>query len=401
MNVDNLPKVPPSQFKELLALFWKTKTVPLYIHGKSGVGKTSMIGQYAETINATCINFKILYKEPSDIQGFPYLDHETKRTVWFAPSYYPPSDSLDNFIFFFDETSSAESHMQNAILEPVLERRAGDYKFPVNTLFVLAGNLPDEGCFVNEISAALLKRCAHVVLTSNVNDTVEHFINIQVIPEITSFLASQPAYLDGNPSHGSEGKSENSLEPCPRSWEQLSDLYKTNNVNLNDVTSFASLLAQSKLGAAAGAEFIVHVSEFGNMPSIDEIQKLTKEFYVKGTSTKFNKMLGKIDTDSRAYCVLYNLESYAQGLSENEPDKIIEFLEVTGVFFLQLMKANKIQISKELLNLYWNQVANKVCEVKKINKLKLHMALAKTEIGKEIVGINKAIQPILEECKAA
>lgn len=401
MNVDNLPKVTPRQFKELLALFWKTKTVPLYLHGRSGIGKTAMIGQFAETVNATCINFKILYKEPSDIQGFPYLDHETKRTVWFAPSYYPPSDSQEDFIFFFDETSSAESHMQNAILEPVLERRAGDYKFPINTLFVLAGNLPDEGCFVNEISAALLKRCAHVVLTSNVNDTVEHFINIQVLPEITSFLASQPSFLDGNPNHGSVGKSENSLEPCPRSWEQLSDVYKTNKIDLNDATTFASLLAQSKLGAAAGAEFIVHVSEFGNMPSIAEILKLTKEFHTQGTSTKFNKMIDKINTDSRAYCVLYNLESYAQGLSENEKDKIVEFLELAAVFFLQLKKVSKIQISGELLNLYWNQIANKVCETKGISKLKLHLALAKTEIGKEIVEINKAIQPYLEECKAA
>ena len=71
------------QIAQHLPILLKSKLVP-YLKGSPAIGKSSVAHQVAKQLGLKVIDIRLAECDPTDLQGFPYFDQETKKA-----SYYP------------------------------------------------------------------------------------------------------------------------------------------------------------------------------------------------------------------------------------------------------------------------------------------------------------------------
>lgn len=116
-----------------------------WIHGAPGVGKSEIMAQVAKEMNYQLIDLRLTRMDTTDLTGLPYLDPETKQTIFYLPEFLPTEESIsaagfDGALIFLDELSSAEPRLQVSAYELVLDRKVGNYIAPQNCFIVAAGN---------------------------------------------------------------------------------------------------------------------------------------------------------------------------------------------------------------------------------------------------------------------
>lgn len=160
-----------SSLSSFVALSQATR-VPLLIWGDPGIGKTSIVSQYAQQTGQHIeVIIGSLY-EPPDIGGNVYLKDSQKYGK--VQSHSVPEwvvrimeshDKGISSIVFFDEISTCLPEVQATMLRVINERRVADIILPPDTTFIAAANFPNAsaGFFM---SPALANRFIHVAVES-------------------------------------------------------------------------------------------------------------------------------------------------------------------------------------------------------------------------------------------
>lgn len=196
---------------------------PVFIWGPPGVGKSSIVQDFAAQLGLPCVSLLGSQLAPEDIIGVPQILDGTSR-------FCPPRliARQEPYCLFLDELNACSSDVQKAFYSLIHERRIGEYYLPTGSIVVGAGNRVQDNAIVKQMSSALLNRMVHVHLRVSSNDWLEWAERHNLHPLVMSYIRLRPDQLWTQPPKHEEPFS------TPRSWHMLSDALRSYGDNLSD-----------------------------------------------------------------------------------------------------------------------------------------------------------------------
>lgn len=190
----NTTAISPGKTLELLKFAWQMqkngKPMSHMLHGKPGVGKSSIAQQLADSIGGKLYDLRLTTIEPSDLRGMPHYDHENKLTVWYRPEDLPRTD--EPAVLLFDELTSANQFLQPTVYGILEERRIGQHTIPDNTIILGAGNGVEDGAVAFEMGTAISDRLMHYKVVAEPSDWVKGFaIPNKIHPAIIALVQTR------------------------------------------------------------------------------------------------------------------------------------------------------------------------------------------------------------------
>jgi hypothetical protein len=258
------------------------KKRPLFLWGPPGIGKSDIVHQIAESINAHVIDIRLSLWEPTDIKGIPYFDSNANKMVWGAPAELP-DDAMaakhEAIVLFLDEMNSAAPAVQAAAYQLILNRRVGQYKLPDNVFIVAAGNREADKGVTYRMPAPLANRFVHLELAVNFDDWFQWAVANSVHKDVVGYLTfSKKDLYDFDP------KSPSRSFATPRSWSFVSELLDD---GLDDGTT--TDLVSGAVGEGLAVKFMAHRKVASSMPNpTDILAGKVKELKTKEISAMYS-----------------------------------------------------------------------------------------------------------------
>lgn len=303
----NTTSITPTRLLTVLKPLWEEKLAP-FLHGSPGIGKSAIIWQFAALYNLKVIDLRLTQIEAADLRGLPYIDSDTKRTVWFLPEFLPRAEEVissvnpatgkpyDGVIIFLDELTAAEPRLQASAYELILDRRVGTYKLPDSVWVVGAGNSPDDGAIAYEFGTALADRLVHFKVVSNPQEWLVWGEENDIADEVLSFIRVKPDHLDSSAgitsltasgNRGGQNVGDKLIVPTPRSWFRVSRMIKKNLPK--DTLEY---IVSGIVGDSSCAEFFHVLEELDGLAPISDILKASDKELLKLLPPKVAAMCG-------------------------------------------------------------------------------------------------------------
>lgn len=235
-------------------------TTSWMLHGRPGVGKSQIVQQLADRINARLFDLRLTTIEQQDLRGLPYYDHEARKTVWYRPEDLP-DDPDRPAILFLDELTAASPYLQPTVYGLLQERRVGQHHLPDCVMVIAAGNTVEDGAIAYEMGTALSDRLIHLHVQADPKDWIENYAAPKgLAPAVTAFLRARPDLLDTT----EESLRRGDVIACtPRAWEKTSAIVKA----VPDRRARFAMIAGT-LGEAVATEFSVVAEEIESIAAI-------------------------------------------------------------------------------------------------------------------------------------
>ena len=149
--------VTPKQLSEFLLNVAAVR--PVFIWGPPGIGKSSLVEQFASGVGLECVSLLGSQLAPEDLIGVPQIEDGTSR-------FCPPRAIArkEPYCLFLDELNACSHEVQKAFYSLIHERRVGEYHLPEGSVVIGAGNRAQDSAIVKPMSSALLNRMVHVHL---------------------------------------------------------------------------------------------------------------------------------------------------------------------------------------------------------------------------------------------
>lgn len=193
--------ITPSQYKKLLKDAGNKKNI--FVYGKSGIGKSSIVEEYAEENGLKVIVFSLATEMPEAMGGIPHAttkEEKEKAVEYFtrllderlAPIF---KDKGKGYILFFDEMNQALPEVMNAcysICYNIPSKRHWVGHSLEYAQIVGAGNLAtgeDGTVYLNDIPTPLHNRFHIFELKSNKTDTKNYLKKKwKNIPQVVKYI---------------------------------------------------------------------------------------------------------------------------------------------------------------------------------------------------------------------
>jgi len=261
--------------KHQLAILWdhpeKSGVVPpMMIWGPPGIGKSTFIKEICEENGIGFIDVRLAQREPVDIRGLPVPRDDKQGIDWIVSSDWPRLEvegTPERGIILFDEITAADSTLQVAAYEFILDRRLGQlYEVPEGWYIVAAGNRTGDSAVARTMSSALANRFCHIEVGSNTESWLDWALINNIDPRVTGFIRFLPDNLfsmKGNKERG---------WPSPRSWErvamevELADKYQLENDILQTIV-------EGLVGEGPAVEFMGFLNWSEKIPDVGKMLK--------------------------------------------------------------------------------------------------------------------------------
>ena len=286
------------------------KKRPIFLWGPPGIGKSDIVHQIADTINAHVIDIRLSLWEPTDIKGIPYFDSNSGTMVWGAPSELPNDEMAakhENIVLFLDEMNSAAPAVQAAAYQLILNRKVGQYHLPDNVMIVAAGNREADKGVTYRMPAPLANRFIHLEMAVSFDDWFQWAVNNNIHKDVVGFLTfSKKDLYDFDP------KSPSRSFATPRSWSFVSELIED---ELDDNTT--TDLVSGSVGEGLAVKFMAHRKVAASMPNpTDILAGKVKEMKAKEISAMY----------SLTVSLCYELKEACDSGDKKFDDKVNNFL---------------------------------------------------------------------------
>lgn len=231
---------------------------PVFIWGAPGIGKSSIVEQFAEDVGLKCVSLLGSQLAPEDIIGVPQIIDG--KSVFCPPRMIAQDEP---YCLFLDELNACTQEVQKAFYSLILDHRIGEYHLPKGSIVIGAGNRSQDNAITRQVSSALLNRMFHVELTAKTSIWLEWAANNGIHPYVYDYIVSRPDHLWSQPSKIEEPFS------TPRSWHMLSDAIKSygDDISQQDL----SILANGCLTASHATQFIAYIRQVRSQYSIKKI----------------------------------------------------------------------------------------------------------------------------------
>jgi hypothetical protein len=264
-------QVTPKSTKKALLRAFKSKR-PVFVWGPPGVGKSDIVKQIGDSLNAPVIDVRLSLWDPTDIKGIPFFNSVTNTMEWAPPSELPNeafASKYEQIILFMDEMNSAAPAVQAAAYQLVLNRRVGTYRLPDNVLIVAAGNREADKGVTYRMPAPLANRFVHLDMRSDFDDWAQWATDNRVHKDVVGFLTfSKKDLYDFDP------KSASRAFATPRSWSFVSELLEDDDESEDTLTDLIS----GAVGEGLALKFMAHRKVASKLPNPTQILngKVTK-----------------------------------------------------------------------------------------------------------------------------
>ncbi|MGW7536795.1 AAA family ATPase [Amycolatopsis sp. NPDC054798] len=224
--------VTPAQLPDILLTTAVVR--PVFLWGAPGIGKSSLVREFAAALGLECVSLLGTQLAPEDLIGVPQIADGRSR---FCP---PEQIARDEpYCLFLDELNAASPDVQKAFYSLILDRRIGSYELPPGSVVIGAGNRAADQALARPMASALVNRLVHLHLRASAGDWLAWAAGNGIHPAVVEYLTQRPDHLWSQPPKTEEPFS------TPRSWHMLSDLMHSAGDPLDDET--AGLLAYATL----------------------------------------------------------------------------------------------------------------------------------------------------------
>jgi hypothetical protein len=217
---------------------------PVFIWGPPGIGKSSIVQQFAEAVGFPCVSLLGSQLAPEDLIGVPKIEDGKTR-------FHPPAQIAREapYCLFLDELNACTHDVQKAFYSLINDRRIGEYELPQGSVVIGAGNRAQDAAIVRPLSSALVNRLIHVQLRASASDWLTWAEASGVDPLIIEYIRLRPDQLWSKPPKHEEPFS------TPRAWAFLSDAWRAYSDG-NRTETVADLLASGLLTPAHARSFV-------------------------------------------------------------------------------------------------------------------------------------------------
>jgi MoxR-like ATPase len=236
--------VTPAQLPDLLLHVAVAR--PVFVWGAPGIGKSSLVRAFAESLGLECVTLVGTQLAAEDLIGVPELRNGRSR---FAP---PETIARDEpYCLFLDELNASSAEVQKAFYSLILDRRIGAYELPAGSIVIGAGNRGSDNALARPMASALVNRLIHVHLRAHWSDWLAWATEAGIHPWVLGYLTERPDHLWAAPPKTEEAFS------TPRSWHMLSDALRSYHDEIGDET--LRWLAGGTLSPAHASAFAGYV----------------------------------------------------------------------------------------------------------------------------------------------
>ncbi len=195
---------------------------PVFIWGAPGIGKSSLVENFALELDLPCVSLLGSQLAPEDLIGVPQILDGTS-------SFCPPKmiAKEEPYCLFLDELNACSHEVQKAFYSLINDKRIGEYYLPEGSIIIGAGNRAQDNAIVKPMSSALINRMVHVHLKVSHRDWLEWANQYNIHPWVLEYIQTRPDHLWSQPPKTEEPFS------TPRSWHMLSDALHEYGAELN------------------------------------------------------------------------------------------------------------------------------------------------------------------------
>lgn len=129
--------VTPAQLPELL--LHAAVVRPVFIWGQPGIGKSSLVEEFATQVGLECHTLLGTQLAAEDLIGVPRIIGEGDQ----ARSRFCPPEAIardEPYVLFLDELNGSSHEVQKAFYSLILDRRLGNYTLHPESVVIGAGN---------------------------------------------------------------------------------------------------------------------------------------------------------------------------------------------------------------------------------------------------------------------
>jgi hypothetical protein len=262
--------VTPAQLPDLLLHVAVVR--PVFIWGQPGIGKSSLVEEFAAQVGLECHTLLGTQLAAEDLIGVPRIVGDGDQ----ARSRFCPPEAIardEPYVLFLDELNGSSHEVQKAFYSLILDRRLGSYKLHPDSVVIGAGNRSQDSAIVRPMSSALINRMMHVHLVSSPRDWLAWARRSGIHPWVVDYIGQRPDHLASAPPRHEEPFS------TPRAWHILSDLLYSYGAGSADGPPVSDdLLRVLTLGTVSPAhagQFRGYVRQLMHAWSLDALPKGT------------------------------------------------------------------------------------------------------------------------------
>lgn len=233
---------------------------PVFLWGAPGIGKSSLVRAFAESLGLECVTLLGTQLAPEDLIGVPQIVGDRSR---FAP---PESIARDEpYCLFLDELNASSPEVQKAFYSLILDRRIGTYELPEGSVVIGAGNRATDNALARPMPSALVNRMIHVHLRASADDWLVWASGNGVHRWVVDHLVQRPDHLWSAPPKTEEPFS------TPRGWHMLSDALHAYGEGVDGDT--LAVLAHGILSPVHASAFRAYVKTVRHAFDLDAVIK--------------------------------------------------------------------------------------------------------------------------------
>jgi hypothetical protein len=240
-----------TQLKTSLPFLIQSGLVPNII-GKHGIGKSSIVAQYAKENGYSFHPFFLgQMADTGDILGLPEFNRDADGKALSVNFVHPAKlPKKPRSILFFDELNRASKDLLQAIFQLALEGTLHDYTLPKDSAIIMAMNpATDDYSVLDFADKAFADRFVHINLDPTHEEFHTYMTSRYGTSSVSAFLKQQTKLLEETDL---EPVTLEFVKPSRRSWDRLQKLQNTGMPE--------NLFREAGMGIVGAAAMIAYAS---------------------------------------------------------------------------------------------------------------------------------------------